>query len=202
MYKLYFCDINLITDNELQEELNNVSLIRRRYILKKKNAEDRKRSIAVDVLAKRALSDFTAVTEKPEILYGEHGKPYFANYNVHFNASHSGNYTVVALSDKPIGIDIEIIRDFSASAANKILNQDEKTYIMQDDIHENRNRRFFEIWTAKEAYLKLLGLGLSGGIKTLQFSLKNNLLYPNKNINIIKNYSVKNAVISIIEDNN
>ena len=89
------------------------------------------------------------------------------NYPYHFNISHSKKYTVVAVSDRPTGVDVEVIRPFSASAAAKHLSEAEKEYIVLDDIPEKRNERFFKLWCAKEAVYKYLskpGTELKGGI--------------------------------------
>jgi len=126
MYKLYFCDINLITDEEFERELKALPLLRRREILRKASTDQRKLSLAGDVLAKRAILELSNGRETPVFAKGENGKPYCLNYPYHFNVSHSKKYTVVAVSDKPIGVDIEVIRPFSASAAAKHLSEEEK----------------------------------------------------------------------------
>ena len=184
MYKLYFCDINLITDEEYEREMKALPILRRREILRKASIEQRKLSLAGDVLAKRAILELSNGRETPIFAKGKNGKPYCINYPYHFNVSHSKKYTVVAVSDKPVGVDIEVIRPFSASAAAKYLTEDEKNYIVLDDIPEKRNERFFKLWCAKEAYLKLIGTGLKGGIKTLSLTPNNGKLENNQGITI------------------
>ena len=184
MYKLYFCDINLITDEEFEREMKALPILRRREILRKADVDQRKLSLAGDVLAKRAILELSGGRETPIFAKGENGKPYCINYPYHFNISHSKKYTVVAVSDKPIGVDIEVIRPFSASAAAKYLTEEEKNYIVLDDIPEKRNERFFKLWCAKEAYLKLIGTGLKGGIKTLSLIPHNGRLENNQGITI------------------
>ena len=140
-----------------------------------------------------------------EIKRGEHGKPYILNLPAHFNVSHSGKYTILAISDKPIGIDIEIIEEFSAILAKKLFNEDELSYIAGNGPSRKKSemqRSFYEIWTAKEAYLKYLGSGISGGVNTLSFSLKNSKLVPNKNdIKLTYDFSVPGAVTAIVTPN-
>lgn len=207
MYNLFYYNITKMTDELYNKEFNKLPLLRQKELLKKANIDDRKRSLAGDILTKRYLSKLYGVTEDTiEIKKGEHGKPYVLNLPAHFNVSHSGKYTILAISDKPIGIDIEITRDFSAILAKKLFNEDELSYIAGNDSSRKKSemqRSFYEIWTAKEAYLKYLGSGISGGVNTLSFTLKNSKLVPNKNdINLIYDFSVPGAVTAIVTPKN
>lgn len=93
---------------------------------------------------------------------GAHGKPSFENLrDFHFNISHSGELQVIAVSDQPIGVDIEKLKTVNLNIANRFC-KDELDYITERD----SNYRLLEIWTKKEAYLKYLGEGLHGGLKS------------------------------------
>ena len=79
----------------------------------------------------------------------------------YFNISHSGGVIALAISkDYPLGIDIEVIRDYKDDLAKYISNEEEYKYITD-------NKSFFEIWTSKEALVKCLGSGLSTNIKEI-----------------------------------
>ncbi len=201
MYKLYFCDINLITDEEYERELNALPLLRRREILRKADIKNRKLSLAGDVLAKRAILELSNGRETPIFAKGENGKPYCINYPYHFNISHSEKYTVVAVADRPIGVDIEVIRPFSAAATAKFLTEEEKNYIVLDDNPDKRNERFFKLWCAKEAYLKLIGTGLKGGIGSLSLTPDNNKFKNNKNVIIKYSNELPDAITCVVYDN-
>ena len=198
MYKLYFCDINLITDEEYERELNALPLLRRREILRKANIKDRKLSLAGDVLTKRAILELSGGRETPALVKGENGKPYCLNYPYHFNISHSEKYTVVAVSDRPIGVDVEVIRPFSASAAAKFITDQEKDYIVLDDNPDKRNERFFKLWCAKEAYLKFIGTGLKGGIKTLSLTPNNNKFTNNQGVTVKYSNELPDAITCVV----
>lgn len=86
----------------------------------------------------------------------ENGKPY-AEGAAFFNISHSGSFAAAAVSDFEVGVDIERIRAVNLKIADKFCG-DEREYILSA---ENREKAFFEIWTAKEAYLKKCGTGLT-----------------------------------------
>ncbi len=75
-------------------------------------------------------------------------KPQLDVEGVHFNLSHSHGVCAVAMSDRPVGIDIEKRRKIDPSKFRFLNATDEET--------------FFKQWTAKESYLKFTGEGLSG----------------------------------------
>src|SRR5215204_7080172 len=74
--------------------------------------EDAERSLAGYLLLKKGFEQLgLAGIDFAELQYGEFKKPYLVD-NVHFNISHSGNYTVCAVSkDHEVGIDIELLND-------------------------------------------------------------------------------------------
>ena len=120
-------------------------------------------------LAKNGISRFWGIDEGLiHFSVNEYGKPSVSNYpDIHFNISYSENYVVCAVSDSPIGIDIEAIRPRSMKIAERFFTKNEYSYIVgiqPIDIQQHKIRelyRFYEIWTKKESYLKLLGKGLS-----------------------------------------
>lgn len=90
---------------------------------------------------------------------GEYGKPYLMGQpGVEFNLSHTPGAVVVAVSDSPVGVDVErhrtidteIAADICSPAERRLL---EKACTVPTDV-------FFEIWTKKEALLKCLGVGV------------------------------------------
>ena len=92
----------------------------------------------------------------------KHGKPYFESLpDFNFNISHSGNLTVIAVSDQNIGVDTEKLRKPDFRVAKRFC-EDEYNYINKSPSPTT----FFEIWTKKEAYLKYLGEGLHGGLNS------------------------------------
>lgn len=207
MYNIFYYNINKMSDELYSKKIEELNLTRKKEILKKADINDRKRSLAGDMLVKKYLSKlYGTPEEKIEIKKGAHGKPYVLNLPAHFNISHSGDYTVVAIGDRPIGIDIEIIKDFSAILAKKLFNEDELKYISGTSTTRKKflmQKSFFEIWTAKEAYLKYSGGGISEGINSLSFKLNGNTLMPNrKDIILTHDYSIPGAVMAIVTDNN
>jgi len=94
-----------------------------------------------------------------------YGKPYPANApGIHFNISHSGDIVVCALSDAPVGVDIEVFRAVKPGVAKRFFSDDENEFISLGGI--NPDMAFFKIWTMKESYVKWEGRGLSALLDT------------------------------------
>ncbi|HXH99749.1 MAG TPA: 4'-phosphopantetheinyl transferase superfamily protein [Sphingobacteriaceae bacterium] len=84
----------------------------------------------------------------------EHGKPHVKNFPHHISLSHSYDYAAVMISeDKPVGIDIEIVKDKIERVAKKFLCQAEMDFIDKT----NKVEQLYICWCAKEAIYKLQG---------------------------------------------
>ena len=92
----------------------------------------------------------------PTFLYNDYGAPYIEG-GPHFSISHCKRGIAVAVSENPIGIDIEVIRTFSPDLMRKTMNEDEQLRITSSAIPEVE---FIRFWTQKEALLKLQGTGI------------------------------------------
>ena len=95
---------------------------------------------------------------------GAAGKPSLKSRHegVHFSASHGRLGSVIALSEtSPIGVDIEFTRTIDvAGFASKILSAEERQALLALD-DEARLHALLATWTAKEAVIKALGMGLN-----------------------------------------
>ena len=86
----------------------------------------------------------------PSFLYNEHGAPYLEN-GPYFSISHCKQGIAVAVSEVPIGIDIEAIRPLNESLVRKTMNSKEQAEILSSLSPEIA---FIRLWTQKEAYVK------------------------------------------------
>jgi phosphopantetheinyl transferase len=80
--------------------------------------------------------------------------------------SHSGDIVVCAVaSGSAIGVDVETrtLRTSSVTLAEQHFTPSEASWVGVDP-----DRRFQMLWVLKEAYLKALGVGLAGGLSSLQ----------------------------------
>jgi len=101
-----------------------------------------------------------AVPNKPEIVLGEHGKPYFINSEIHFSYSHCEYGVACGIHTAPIGVDIQEIRAVRPQVLRRVCNDKEIESIKTDE-------DFIRIWTMKEAYAKFTGKGLAEGFKSI-----------------------------------
>ncbi len=74
--------------------------------------------------------------------------------------SHSAPYAAAAIDERPIGIDIQVVRELKESAAHLFLSDDEIDAMERVSIPN----RLIHFWTAKEAAWKQLG----GAVETLK----------------------------------
>lgn len=105
---------------------------------------------------------------------GPHGKPHLedaglADLQLEFNLSHSAGHVVAAVSEQPVGIDIEVLRPVSnlRTLAGKHFTELELERL--DALEgDGAPAYFFRTWTRKEAVAKLTGLGLTAAVDTLE----------------------------------
>ncbi|MBI9097873.1 MAG: 4'-phosphopantetheinyl transferase superfamily protein [Spirochaetaceae bacterium] len=96
-----------------------------------------------------------------EIDRTDFGKPFLRNHkNIFFNLTHSGDYVILAISDKEVGIDIEQEKEIDIEIADKFFSKSESKIISSAE-DKDKKSIFFRMWTQKESYLKAIGLGLS-----------------------------------------
>ncbi len=99
--------------------------------------------------------------------YGKFGKPSLMTVEPHsgieFNLSHSHGMIVIAWGRSIwIGVDVEMINEDldHSEIALKCFCANERRLLEKSDI-KDRGEIFFALWTAKEAYSKGLGIGVS-----------------------------------------
>jgi phosphopantetheinyl transferase len=90
--------------------------------------------------------------DAPVFTRDANGKPQLVGGAVHFNASRSGELAVVAVSDVPVGVDVEQHRAIADPAAFA-----RRFYFDTTD-----QRELMRLWCRKEAWLKARGIGLAG----------------------------------------
>ena len=128
----------------------------------------------------RNLSAQALKAKAPAFRKGEHGKPYFddpAFEGIWFSHSDTKGHAVLCFAEEEIGADCENtkarpgIESRWEAIARRCFTEDEFSYAQTDE--GGGADRFFEVWTAKEAYMKYTGNGFSEGFKSFSvFRLK------------------------------
>ena len=86
-----------------------------------------------------------------------------------FNISHSGDYVAVVVGDAPAGIDVEYKDDKLFKVTGRFFTSAENDYIVKDDVADDEKQcRFRDVWTMKEAFLKCVGTGINVSLKSFE----------------------------------
>ncbi|MDD2192255.1 MAG: 4'-phosphopantetheinyl transferase superfamily protein [Bacteroidales bacterium] len=99
------------------------------------------------------------------------GKPFFLyNKSLHFSISHTKEFIAIALSDKPIGIDIEKTRKNNKAVVNRFFHPKEIELLYKTKDEDMQDILFTKIWTIKEAYVKCTGTGIANNFNVFQIN--------------------------------
>ncbi len=173
LVNLYGIKVSACTDD-------NVNLLKRfisderkskmeRFLFK----EDSIRCLLGEIIARYAVSkDLNLKNENISFKTDSNNKPYLAiaNQSVFYNISHSGDWVVCILSDKPCGIDVELLKQADIDIAKRFFSQNEYESLISQPAHY-RTRYFFMLWTLKESYIKADGRGLSLPLNSFSFNI-------------------------------
>lgn len=159
-----------IWDFNLSEALSEISDQRREQALKFKHEQGQRLCVLAYLMLKQGLREEYDITDNPIFEYNEHGKPSIVGHpEIYFNLSHCKEAVVCAISDKPIGVDVESIREANDSLVRYTMNEEE---IREIESSGNTASAFIRFWTMKEATSKLVGTGITNDVKTLIDSSK------------------------------
>jgi 4'-phosphopantetheinyl transferase len=133
-------------------------------------ADQRRFTVARGVLRALIASYVGLPARALRLSEGIHGKPQLVpptadapHPELTFNVSHSGELALYAIArGRQVGIDLERMdatTDIEALARRFFSDAERSGFDSVE--HERRTAAFYRVWTAKEAYLKARGLGLS-----------------------------------------
>jgi 4'-phosphopantetheinyl transferase len=156
----------LLTEQERQQE-------RRFYFAKDSSRYLLTRALVRTVLSRYVPLAATAWRFEPSV----YGRPTITNdhelvHDLSFNISHTNELIVLAVTrDGPIGIDVEWMRrEISLEVANRYFSPIEVAGL-QALPAARQKRRFLDLWTLKESYIKARGMGLSIPLSKFSFDL-------------------------------
>lgn len=142
----------------------------------------RRRFIAARGILRQLLGDYLVIApSQVQFCYSDRGKPFLHQSeadSLNFNVSHSEEYALYGFAfDRAIGVDIEYLRPMpdAESIAKRFFAPAELNHI-QNAPPQDRHRIFFQLWTAKEAYLKAIGTGLTNMLDSVEIAFDENSL--------------------------
>lgn len=147
MTRIFIADVSCI---DIEAFLGKVSPARREKTLRLAGDDDKRRSLGVELLLKK-------VTGRSDYVLSENEKPFFSDNEVFFSLAHCGDYAVCAVSDVPVGVDIELPRVGGARLAKRFFQPDEAALVYAAD---DPDREFCRLWALKESYIKYADLRL------------------------------------------
>ncbi|MCW8929907.1 MAG: 4'-phosphopantetheinyl transferase superfamily protein [Gammaproteobacteria bacterium] len=151
----------------------------------------RNRFIASHGFVRTVLAKYlNCETSDIDFLKGEQGKPYLSisnSGNLQFNLSHTQDVAILAVTkDVAVGVDIEHNdrKTDWKGICKRFFTEPEQEALFSLNTEQQANA-FFDLWTRKEAYMKVLGTGLS--LSPTEFTLS---VFPEKPT-LIKHHSKK-----------
>jgi|YelNatPaOPRAMG01_1025707.scaffolds.fasta_scaffold21131_4 4'-phosphopantetheinyl transferase len=155
---------NLLDGRRFEDILPNEVLLKATH---RRTIEMQSRYIAAQaslriVIARYLDTDPAALT----LNYSKKGKPFLAFGTLGFNLSDSYGLAAVAVANnKKVGVDIEQVRqniDCMKIARRRFRSEEADN--LSAFTGDRLTREFFRLWVRKEAYLKAIGSGISGGL--------------------------------------
>lgn len=142
-------------------------------------AGDQRRFLVTRALVRTVLSRYAAVPPQDwEFSVGARGRPAISTPHpgpaLEFNISHSADLVMLGVtSGRTLGIDVESIdaREADIDGLDRYFAPEESAALLALPPRERR-RRFFELWTLKESYIKARGVGLAIGLDAFRFELR------------------------------
>ena len=163
-----YCDTAAFSAGELQKAYAELSASRKEYIDRLRQEKDKIRSLTGELLLQRLLTEHYGV-ERAQLHRRENGQPYLTDCDLFVSITHCEDQVACVVSREPVGIDLEKIRPIDLKLCRHVCLPEEKAYVLGDHPEDQAGvcqdrqtlERFFEVWTAKEAYFKKCGTGIT-----------------------------------------
>lgn len=136
--------------------------------------KNRNHFIAARGILRMIASAYLSVpADRLQFAYSSRGKPSFQSDSLQFNLSHSHNLALYGFTkDNQIGVDLEYLRPMpdAAKIAQRFFSPQEYQWI--NSLSDRAQQKaFFQCWTAKEAYLKATGEGISNSLDLVEVKI-------------------------------
>lgn len=176
--RLYVVDVAQFGDGDFFKAYEMMHESRKMCCAGFKRKKDRKCCVFADFSARIVLSEITSIPPE-ELVFDkdDFGKPYLVNGKCFFNYSHSDTHIALAVNpERECGTDIEKIRPVDLNVILRVCSSLEREYVFQNESvtdcvvrNEEILKRFFSVWTYKEAFLKCRGTGIVDDLQKVRF---------------------------------
>ena len=176
VWRAYF-ELALVSNRKFVESISEEETERAQRFVRQ---SDRDRYVFAHGMLRSILGTYVGCAPQ-KLLFADnqYHKPFLeesANRNdLQFNLSHSEDLTLIAVSrGTAVGIDVERMRRIpdALQIVNRFFSLDERRYLNSLPPAEFEEG-FFACWTAKEAFLKGIGKGLSHPLENFSIILSN-----------------------------
>lgn len=164
------CDIRELTNEEFENAYRLLTPEEKCRVDGLHDGQARQQTLAAQHLARKLIAQLWQLREEGiTFAHTEMGKLYPVGLAAEISVSHSENLVVCAADQRPVGIDVERLRPVKLQSAKKICSAHELSYLFgkaprQEDFAYTEDpaliRRFFRLWTGKEACAKRQGQGI------------------------------------------
>ena len=179
-FHVWFCCPDKITDKSVLDEYRSILSVEEIAKYKRFHFEkDRHSYLISHALVRKVFSSYCNVKpDKWSFTNNQHGKPDISPEikcpALKFNLSHTDGMSVCVVSlENDCGIDVENIQRKSRTfaVADRMFAPAEVATMRSSNDGEVQ-RKFFEFWTLREAYVKAIGTGLGGSSKAFYFTVE------------------------------
>jgi phosphopantetheinyl transferase len=137
------------------------------------------------LLMEQGYSDF-------DLFYDEFGKPHLKD-GKHISISHSNDFSIIVLSDKNIGADLEILKDKTLKLAPRFMNV---SHLNNLDI-ASQLKKATVVWGIKESVFKIKN---EVGISFKDHIFENEFLLADKKCSVALRFNLKVEYFDILFD--
>lgn len=181
MAVLYYADFSSMNVEELIKKYSDkVDVQRLSKITRTQEPMARVRSLLAGYLLQVAVKEHLGIEDKEQVLdlqyrYGAQGKPYLVDYpQLSFSLSHSGSLVACAVSEQEIGLDVQEYVKVKKGLAERFFTKEECALLHEQTDTKAYEKLFFRLWSIKESYMKLTGLGMKKGLDSFTIDFEEN----------------------------
>lgn len=161
MTRIFYTDVSVLSDDAIfRAFFEKAGAKRQTRVNSLKRQKDKAQSLGAYICYMEAMRAFGADDNTPW-QYLDNGKPCFReDTGLSFSLSHSADIAIAVVSEHRVGIDVEKIEDCREGVCRRYFLHSEAEYVLGTADIEGQGDRFFRLWTLKEAYAKMTGMGV------------------------------------------